>query len=123
MMTTGGGVSKDILLSSMVAVNIKSRRIQSRTKGNIPNVNSKKDSPYVLQIITFWGLPIGVSEEPTFAAMAERAMGRVASIPTSLAVVTTRGMKTSIAVSFIITAEDRAMTGRRMNRSLFFRAT
>ena len=65
---------------------------------------------YVLQIIIFWGFPIGVNAEPMFAAKAieATAFGRLTFV--ILEIVNTSGINTNIAVSFIITADDKATT-------------
>ncbi|AHL22282.1 hypothetical protein BD01_0659 [Thermococcus nautili] len=81
-------------------------------------MNAKKPKPYSRQIMMFCGFPIGVRAEPTFAAIAESVTALALSIPESSERATTRGMKTSIAVSFIISAEERAIVGSRRRSSL-----
>ncbi len=68
--------------------------------------------------MTFCGFPIGVKAEPTFAAIAERTMRLLKSFPPEIwDRVITKGMKISMAVSFIMTAEESATVGRRMKAS------
>lgn len=57
-------------------------------------------------------------DEPTLAAMAERAVALATLTPESLAVMATIGTKTNIAVSFIMMAEEVAITRTKTMRSL-----